>query len=135
MTTLLDINYEMARFCLDRHLIDAAQFKQAEYESTQHGTPPYQYLLNHQFIDDAVVKQTLANFLDLPVVVQDEITTSMNDCLDGIPRPFAIDNRIIPFKLTGTEMHVAISEPSALRSISSFRLITGKNKRFCHFPY
>lgn len=126
MTTLLDINYEMARFCLDRHLIDPTQFKQAEYESTQHGTPPYQYLLNNLLIDDAVVKQTLANFLDLPAIQQEEINTNMNDCLDGIPRPFAIENRIIPFRLTSSEMHVAISEPSALRSIGSFRLITGK---------
>ncbi len=123
---LLDINYEMARFCLDRHLIDAAQFKQAEYESKQHGTPPYQYLLNLHLIDDGVVKQTLANFLDLQAIDLDEINSTMNDCLDGIPRPFAIENRIIPFKLTGSEMHVAISEPSALRSIGSFRLITGK---------
>ena len=126
MITLLDINYEMARFCLDRNLIDPAQFKQAEYASTQGGVPPYQYLLNHQLIDDAVVKQTLANFLDLPAIEQDEINTNMNDCLDGMPRPFAIENRIIPFKLTASEMRVAISEPSALRSISSFRLITGK---------
>lgn len=126
MTMLLDINYEMARFCLDRHLIDPAQFKQAEFESIHHGTPPYQYLLNNQLIDDAVVKQTLANFLDLFVVALDDIKTSMNDCLDGIPRPFAIENRIIPFALTSAEMHVAISEPSALRSIGSFRLITGK---------
>lgn len=121
-----DINYEIARFCLDRQLIDPVQFKQAEFESTHHGIPPYQYLIDHRFIDDGVVKQTLANFLDLPAIDPLEITGSMNDYLDGIPRPFAIENRIIPYRLSMSEMHVVISEPSALRSLGSFRLITGK---------
>lgn len=125
MTTLLDASQEVARFCLDRGLLDIEHYKQATLQSRESGRPIYDVLVDLRHVDDAVVKETMSSFLDIPSV--DYATVKLPDNFNElIPKKFVLDNRIVPIAADQNEIRVVIAEPSALRSISSAKLITGK---------
>lgn len=123
----LDASQEVARFCLDRGLVDLVRFKQAETQCKASGKALYDVLVSSQLIDDHKAKEAVAAYLDLPIVDLADIHHQVEQHLDAIPANFAIENRIIPFDSNEQGVKVAIAEPSALRTISSVRLITGKN--------
>ena len=123
----IDASQEVARFCLDRGLIDLVRFKQAETQGKASGKPLYSVLVGSHLIDDHKAKEAIASYLDLPLVDLTDIQHQVEQHLEAVPANFAIENRIIPFDVSDQGIKVAISEPSALRSISSVRLITGKN--------
>ena len=123
----IEASQEVARFCLDRGLVDLVRFKQAETQSKASGKSLYEVLVGNRLIDDHKAKEVVASYLDLPIVDLANIHHQVALHLDAIPANFAIENRIIPFDVNDQGIKVAIAEPSALRSISSVRLITGKN--------
>ncbi len=122
-----DITQEVARFCLDRGLVDLVRFKQAETQSKASGKPIYELLVGSQIINENQTKEAVGKYLDLPLIDSKEILQKIEKNLDAIPPNFAIENRIIPFESNDQSIKVAIAEPSALRSITSVRLIAGKN--------
>jgi len=123
----IDASQEVARFCLDRGLVDLVRFKQAETQSKASGKAIYDVLVSSHLIDDHKTKEAVAAYLDLPIVDLADIHHQVERHLDAVPTNFAIENRIIPFDTSEQGVKVAIAEPSALRTISSVRLITGKN--------
>ena len=123
----IEASQEVARFCLDRGLVDLVRFKQAETQSKASSKSLYEVLVGNRLIDDHKAKEAVASYLDLPIVDLVNIHHQVALHLDAIPANFAIENRIIPFDANDQGIKVAIAEPSALRSISSVRLITGKN--------
>ncbi len=126
MIATVDLSQEMARFTLDRGLVNPVDYKQAEAESRQSGRNLYEILVRSNFVSDIGVKESLSNYLDLSLTPAPIIEDIALHFVDVIPRNYVLDNRIIPFSLSDTEIKVAISEPSALRGISSAKLITGK---------
>jgi type IV pilus assembly protein PilB len=126
MASLADVSQEMARFTLDRGLVNLANYKQAEILSRENGRHIYEVLVSSSFISDEKVKESLANYLELPIAPPSLLDDPSAHFVDVIPRNYVIDNRIIPFAMTDYEIKVAIAEPSALRGISSAKLITGK---------
>jgi type IV pilus assembly protein PilB len=56
----------------------------------------------------------------------ESIVNVSSECTSLIPKKYIIQNRIVPIGLSDTEITVAISEPSALRSINGAKLISGK---------
>lgn len=127
MVTVVDHSQEIAQFCLDRGLVDLVNFKSAEALSKASGRPLYSVLVANQTVDDNRTKSAVADYLDLPEAVLEIVLPKISNCMHAIPTNFAIENRIIPFEETEAGYKVAIAEPSALRSISSVRLITGKD--------
>ena len=123
----MDASYEVARFCLDRGLVDLVRFKNAETQSKATGTPVYQLLVSSNAINDTEARNAVAAYLDLPTVDADGVRHQVAQHLASIPPNFALENRVIPLGERGGRFNVAISEPSALRSLSSVRLITGKD--------
>lgn len=127
MPTSVDHTQEIARFCLDRGLIDLVRFKTVETQSKVSGKPLYDLLVSSHLLEDRQVKESIAAYLDLPIVEKTQIISGIASCKEIIPGSFALENRIVPFEADDQTIKVAIAEPSALRSISSIRLITGKN--------
>lgn len=125
--TNLDASHEVARFCLDRGLVDLVRFKQAETQSKANGKSIYDILVNTGAVDTQKAKSAVATYLDLPIIDASNLHQQVEQHLDIVPANFAIENRIIPFDVNDQVIKVAIAEPSALRSISSVRLIAGKN--------
>lgn len=123
----LDASQEVARFCLDRGLVDLVRFKQAETQGKASGKPLYDILVGSHLVDDHKTKEAVASYLDLPLVDLADINDQVERHLEVVPANFAIENRIIPFDANEQNIKVAVAEPSALRSISSVKLITGKN--------
>ena len=126
MDIYADVSLEMARFVLDRGLVDPEQYKQAESQSRESSGYLYDALINSNFVSDGQVKESLSHYLDLPLAPANVVRDIAGSFVDVIPRKYVIDNRIIPFAATDAEITVAIAEPSALRGISSAKLITGK---------
>lgn len=127
MTTLMDASYEVARFCLDRGLVDLVRFKTAETQSKASGKSVYKLLVSSDAIQDGAAKGAVASYLDLPEIDASEIRQKFVQHLTSVPANFALENRVIPLGDHDGRFRVAISEPSALRSLSSVRLITGKD--------
>ena len=126
MIATVDVSQEMARFTLDRGLVNPLDYKQSELESRQSGRHLYEILVNSKFVSDQSVKESLSNYLDLDLTPEPVIENIAAHFVDVIPRNYVLDNRLIPFAMSDSEIKVAISEPSALRGISSAKLITGK---------
>jgi len=126
MVSLVDAAEEIGRFALDRGLIDPINYKLAESSSRESGINLYDSLVNENFINDTVVKESLSAYLDLPLAPQEFINDPFQFFADVIPRNYVVENRIIPFNDRGSAIGVAVSEPSALRGIGSIKLITGK---------
>lgn len=127
MATIMDPSYEVARFCLDRGLVDLVRFKNAETQSKASGTSVYQILVSSQAINDSEAKDAIAAYLDLPKVNAEAVRDQVVESLSAIPANFSLENRVVPLGESEHRFNVAISEPSALRSLSSVRLITGKD--------
>jgi len=127
MAMLMDASYEVARFCLDRGLVDLVRFKTAETQSKASGTSVYKLLVNSNAIEDAAAKSAVAAYLDLPEIEASAVREQFTQHLSSVPANFALENRVIPLGEQAGRFRVAISEPSALRSLSSVRLITGKD--------
>ena len=127
MANIPDPSLEVARFCLDRGLVDLVRYKTAETKSKATGRSIYEALVAESAVDELRAKSAIATYLDLPQVTVEEIEGRITQYLNAIPPNFAIENRIIPFAEDDHGFKVAISEPSALRSITSVRLITGKD--------
>ena len=127
MTTIMDASYEVARFCLDRGLVDLVRFKSAETQSKATGTPIYHLLVSTHAVNDTEASSAVATYLDLPRVNVEAIRHHVAQHLSAVPANFALENRVIPLGEADGRFNVAISEPSALRSLSSVRLITGKD--------
>lgn len=123
----MDASYEVARFCLDRGLVDLVRFKNAETQSKATGTPVYKLLATSQSINDVAARDAVAAYLDLPTINAEEVRHEIARHLSAIPANFALENRVVPLGECDGRFKVAISEPSALRSLSSVRLITGKD--------
>lgn len=123
---MIEAAEEMARFALDRGLIDPINYKLAETRSRETGANLYDSLVDSNFINDAVVKESLSSYLDLPLAPQELIDDPFQFFADVIPRNYVIENRIIPFNDRSEGIKVAVAEPSALRGIGSIKLITGK---------
>lgn len=126
MVTLADVSQEIARFTLERGLVNAADYKLAENQSRETGRHLYEVLISSNYVSDEQVKESLSHYLDLPIAPTSLLEDLGAHFADVIPRNYVIDNRIVPFGVTDTEIKVAIAEPSALRGISSAKLITGK---------
>lgn len=127
MATQVDNSMEAARFCLDRGLVDLVRFKTAETKSKASGSSIYRALVTDQAIDELQAKTAMANYLDIPQIRAADVEGKVAQYLNSIPANFALENRIVPFAEDDYGFKVAIAEPSALRSISSVRLITGKD--------
>lgn len=127
MIANIEASQEVARFCLDRGLVDLVRFKQAETQSKASGKSLYDFLVGNHLIDARKAKEAVAAYLDLPVIDLTNIQHQIGLCLEAVPANFAIENRIIPFEVNEQSIKVVIAEPSALRSISSVRLIAGKS--------
>lgn len=127
MASTVDNSMEVARFCLDRGLVDLVRFKNAETKSKASGGSIFEALVAEQAVDPALAKTTMATYLDIPQVNALDVEGKVAHYLNAIPANFALENRIVPFAEDDYGFKVAISEPSALRSISSVRLITGKD--------
>ncbi len=123
----MDASYEVARFCLDRGLVDLVRFKNAETQSKASGSSVYQLLVSSNAIRDNEARDAVAAYLELPTVDVNDVRQRMMGNLSAIPANFALDNRVIPLDESEGRFNVAISEPSALRCLSSVRLITGKD--------
>jgi len=127
MTTLMDASYEIARFCLDRGLVDLVRFKNAETQSKASGNSVYKQLVASDAVKDTEARDAVAAYLDLPKTDAAEVRHLAVQNLAAVPANFALENRVIPLGERDGRFKVAISEPSALRSLSSVRLITGKD--------
>lgn len=127
MSNINDPSLEVARFCLDRGLVDLVRYKTAEIKSKATGKSIYQALVDDHAIDVVRAKTSISSYLDLEQVQLTDIQEQVAQFLNAIPANFAIENRLMPFGEDERGFKVAISEPSALRSISSVRLITGKD--------
>jgi type IV pilus assembly protein PilB len=126
MASLAEVSQEIARFTLERGLVNPANYKQAEIQSQDTGRNLYEVLVSANYVSDDQVKTSLSHYLDLPIAPASFLENPNAYFVDVIPRNYVIDNRIVPFGMTDSEIKVAIAEPSALRGISSAKLITGK---------
>ena len=126
MPSDLSVSQEVLSFCLDRGLLTLANFKDVESTAKTSKRDLYLVALEKQYVDDLTIKQSLSNFLDLPMAELESVVNIANECTSLIPKKYIIQNRLVPIDLSSTEIKVAISEPSALRSINGAKLISGK---------
>ncbi len=127
MADNLDPLQETARFCLDRGLVDLVRYKSAEMLSRASGLSVYNILVDNGSIEDGAVKELVSSYLDLPKASIDDVRRKAQTYSNVIPPNFSRENRIIPFEDSENRVSVALAEPSALRSLSSVRLIVGKD--------
>lgn len=120
-----DSEKQIASFLLGYGLLTDDQFSHATAASSESGKGLLEILIEFGFIDEPKITSAIGDAYDLEVVHLDN--TDLNkSSLSLLPLEFILQNRIIPFDADGSQLKVAISEPSSLNLIGSVRLLTDK---------
>lgn len=126
MSSVLHPSKEIVEFCLERGLLNVKALPASENDPNAPANTSYEQLIQSGLLDDQAVKRALAQHLDLPMADPSSFKGFLPE-LSGIISPsYIVENRLIPLFSSSTSIQVAISEPSALRGVSSTNLITGK---------
>lgn len=117
-------SWNLGCFLRDQSIIDPAALRQLLTLSKESEQPLYRILLEQEGVTEDLIQQTFARAYGLQMVLLGRDSDVSFDVLRAIPRKFISANRIIPFKLSGSRLSVAISEPENLNKISQLKLIT-----------
>ena len=103
---------------VERGLIDARQLKRALDAQLIFGGHLGTNLIELGFVDEMALVETLGNLLNLNHATLDMLTDIPPSVIHTISRELAEKHQIVPIKLEGSTLHVAVINPRNLGSLS-----------------
>ncbi len=121
-----DSERQLANFLVSYGLITAKQLEACEASSLEGGKGLFETILNFGFTDEILIANSISSAYDLDHI--DLMNTELVNISAAsiLPLKFIQSNRIVPIRITEDSIHVVISEPLALNSLTSVKLITKK---------
>jgi len=119
-----DSERQLANFLVSYGLITAKQLEACEASSLEGGKGLFETILNFGFTDEILIANSISSAYDLDHI--DLMNTELVNISAAsiLPLKFIQSNRIVPIRITEDSIHVVISEPLALNSLTSVKLIT-----------
>ena len=113
-------------FLAQRGVISSENLARVLTAAKEGGRNAVSLLLEFGIAVEEDLQNSVANAFGLDLVDLSEESSVSLDALALLPRKFSVQNRILPFRVNGEDLHVAISDPVALNQISSVKTVTGK---------
>ncbi len=121
-----DADRMLGDFLRDNDVVPSAAFDMSEAEP---GEGIVSHLLNKGAVDEAEIAKRFAHVFGFDTVQLDAEAIHQRPLKDKIPPAFITRNRVLPFKLDDTYLHVAIADPKGLRYVNELKLMTGYHIR------
>lgn len=119
-----DSEKQIASFLLGYGLLNDEQLAHATASSNESGKGILEVILEYGFVNEEQITTSLSDAYDLEITHLNRHDDIDETALRLLPVKFIKENRVIPFKLDGNLLKVAISEPSSLSTIGSVKLLT-----------
>lgn len=119
---------KIGQLLLEAGLIAPNDLERALQEQSRNGDRVGTILIRQGVIEEATLTEFLAKQYRVPVVNPVRLSVS-KDVLKIVSPQVMIKYQVFPLGLTGTTLHVAISDPGNLFAIDDIRFITQKNIR------
>lgn len=109
---------------VEANLIDEVQMKIALEEQKRLGTKFGSTLIALHFVDENVLTAFLSKQLDMPCVSLHNIEITAK-VLARMPREMALRLEVLPIKLEGNRLFVAMSDPMDMDAVDEIEKVTG----------
>jgi type IV pilus assembly protein PilB len=116
---------QVASFLVSQGELTPEQFSNAKSVSVESGRDVLSVLIEYGSTDYKKIRESISNAYGLVSAHLRRDDDVSPDAVALLQKNFIKLNRIYPFKISGTTLSVAISEPQSLNQISGVRLITG----------
>jgi len=125
-TLSLDSEVQLANFLVSYGLLTAKQLQECESASQEGGKRLLENIIEFGFTDEMLISGAISTAYDLtPVDLTNTEIVSIS-ATSVLPLKFIQTNRIVPIMVSDDSVYVAISEPLALNSLTSVKLISKK---------
>lgn len=121
---------KLGEILIQAGVIDQAGLRAALVEQRRWGGPLGRILVDMKLITEGVLVQALSHQLNFPTVDLDSFEVP-NEAIDLISGELAEQHGLIPFKVEGKFLDVAMSDPTNLGIIDELRIRTQLNVRPC----
>jgi CheY-like chemotaxis protein len=120
------MNIHLAKVLVKENVISLDQFKATVEEQRRTKKRLGEVLISLGFINESELLDFLSKEYGVPVVNLDEMDID-EAILKDVPRKTVLEHRLIPIGRTGSNLVVAMSDPSNIIAIDDLRFATGYN--------
>jgi len=120
------MNIHLAKVLVKENVISLDQFKATVEEQRRTKKRLGEVLISLGFINESELLDFLSKEYGVPVVNLDEMDID-EAVLKDVPRKTVLEHRLIPIGRTGSNLVVAMSDPSNIIAIDDLRFATGYN--------
>jgi len=122
----LDAEIQLANFLVSYGLLTTKQLQECESASREGGKGLLENILGFGFTNEDLILEAITTAYDLDSVDLSDSDLVSISATSILPLKFIQSNRIVPFRISNNSIDVAISEPLALNSLTSVKLISKK---------
>ncbi|MBK5273886.1 MAG: general secretion pathway protein GspE [Desulfuromonadales bacterium] len=116
---------KLGELLLKEKLITAAQLEEALKNHVIYGIRLGSCLVEMGYIDEDVLAQLLSRKLGVPCVGKKEMSSISKELLDDFPRNLVQAHQVVPIKLEGNRLSVAMADPTDFKAIEEIGFVTG----------
>lgn len=111
---------------LEKGQVTEEEYRHALAESSEGGVDIIESLLKLGYTTEEIVADDLSESYGLERIDLAPDAQILREAVNQLPQKFVQESKILPFNVDGNTLQVAISDPTALGSINTVRVITGK---------
>jgi type IV pilus assembly protein PilB len=122
----LDAEIQLANFLVSYGLLTSKQLRECDSASHEGGKRLLENILGFGFTSEDLILEAITTAYDLDSVDLSDSDLVSISATSILPIKFIQSNRIVPIRISDNSIDVAISEPLALNSLTSVKLISKK---------
>lgn len=116
---------KLGELLLDEKLITTAQLDEALKIQMIHGIKLGSSLIEMGYIDEDLLARLLSKKLGVPCVGRKELAALPKEILAKFPRHLVEAYRVLPLKMEGNRLSLAMADPTDFRAIEEIGFVTG----------
>ena len=116
---------KLGELLLKEKMVTPAQLEEALKNQVIYGIRLGSSLVEMGYVDDETIAQLLSRKLGVPCVGRKELAAVSKDLLRDFPRRLVETYHVVPLKLEGNRLHLAMTDPTDFGSLEEIGFATG----------
>ncbi|UCF66214.1 MAG: hypothetical protein JSV80_10470 [Acidobacteriota bacterium] len=116
---------KLGELLLAKGLVTERQLQEGLRSQRAFGGPIGSNLVQLGFIDEDVLSAALSELHAVPAVAREQLMTIPTELRGVVSGEFARRHRLIPFRISGGDLHVAVDNPTDAQALAEASRITG----------
>lgn len=116
---------KLGELLLKERMITAQQLEEGLKNQVIYGIRLGSSLVEMGYVDGEALARLLSRKLAVPCVSKRELTAIPKELIAGFPRTLVERYRVVPFRLEGNRLGLAMSDPTDLKALEEIAFITG----------